>query len=154
MTSHIPTSEFDERVKKRLKRSYIGGYDNSIGTSYIANLVSRKGPKLTMVRKFTSRRHNNSVIFSLNVEDDVNVDCVTQKGFWPRGNICRPWVSRAAMHRQHIPESPERHENKRLNSYVYSTYTHDRYDDYRGTLSYNRYYAQWRGWLTFTSKYI
>jgi len=38
------------------------------------------------------------------------------------------------MHRQHIPQSPERHENNRYNSYVNSAYTQERYDDYRGTL--------------------
>ena len=94
---------------------------------------------MTMIRKFTSRRHNNSVSFRLNVEADANVDCVTQRGFWPRAIICRPWVSLAAMHRQHIPESREQHENKRYNSYVNSAYTQDCYDDYRGTLDYNRY---------------
>lgn len=63
--------------------SVLNVYDDTVTTDYISRFVTRNGPKVTMVRVFPSRRHDNKVTIRLNVEADVDADLVSQKGFWP-----------------------------------------------------------------------
>lgn len=90
----------NEYVRKRSRRYYVGGYDNTISQDYISRLVTRKGLKVTCVRIFPTRRQDNKVTIRLNVEADGNADLVLRRGFWPRGIVCHPWLSRTALRRR------------------------------------------------------
>lgn len=96
---YVDFSVASERVRRRSKRFYVGGYDETVTTDYVSRFVSKKGPKVTLVRIFPSRK-DNKVTIRLNVEADSNADLVLQRGFWPRGVICRPWMSRAVLRRR------------------------------------------------------
>lgn len=101
-------TELNGYKRKRSKRYFVGGYDDSVTKDFIANMVSKKGPKVTMVRKFQSRRQGGKVVIRLNVEADDKADLVLNRGFWPRGITCRPWLSKAALRRQYDSEATER----------------------------------------------
>lgn len=97
---YIDFPVMNEYMRKRSKRYYVGGYDDTITPDYISRFVTRKGPKVTFVRIIPTRRQDNKVTIRLNVEADCNADLVLGRGFWPRGVVCRPWLSRSALRRR------------------------------------------------------
>ena len=87
-------SDFSQFVKKRAKRYYLGGFKPTITRQRIENFVSRKGPTVTWVRIWHSRRNPNNVVIRLNVEDNQFTQLLENPAFWPRGVVCRPWLNR------------------------------------------------------------
>lgn len=128
------------RSRMRSKRFYVGGFDTTVTADDIASLVSRKGPKVTMVRIFPSRRQSDRVIIRLNVEADDNAELVTKRRFWPKGIVCRPWLSRAALQKRHGDHPPLEHqEYNRTQRGQYVKQSSNGYYDFTGIETYNRY---------------
>ncbi|MEW8546462.1 MAG: hypothetical protein AB2693_23335 [Candidatus Thiodiazotropha sp.] len=84
---------FVQFVKKRSQRYYLGGFKPSITRQRIEKYVNRRGPTVTWVRIWNSRRRPNNVIIRLNVEDNEYARLLESRTFWPRGVTCRPWVN-------------------------------------------------------------
>lgn len=87
-------NDFSQFIKKRAKRYYLGGFKPTITRQRIENFVSRKGPTVTWVRIWHSRRNPNNVVIRLNVEDNQFAQLLENPAFWPRGVVCRPWLNR------------------------------------------------------------
>lgn len=75
--------DFLQYVKKKPKRFYLGGFKPGVTPDLIRNFVSRRGPSVTWVRIWHSRRNPNSVVISLNIEDNSYAECITSPNFWP-----------------------------------------------------------------------
>lgn len=87
--------DFLQYVKKKPKRFYLGGFKPGVTPDLIRNFVSKRGPSVTWVRIWHSRRNPNSVVIRLNIEDNNYAECITSPNFWPRGVVCRPWVNKS-----------------------------------------------------------
>ncbi len=87
---------FAKHVRIPPKRYYIGGFKPSITEDKIYRYVTLRGPSVTMVRIFKSKRNQESVVIRLNVEPDVNANLIEQQYFWPQHVVCRPWVNRGS----------------------------------------------------------
>jgi hypothetical protein len=88
---------FDQYIRRRTKRFYLGGFRSSITESKLANYITKRGPKVTKISIFRKRKFPSSVTIRVNVEDDENVSGMTDDPyFWPKGVICRPWLSQGA----------------------------------------------------------
>ena len=85
--------DFQLFVKKKAKRYYLGGFKPSITRQRIENYVNRRGPTVTWVRIWNSKRRPNNVIIRLNVEDNDRAKFLENETFWPRGVTCRPWTN-------------------------------------------------------------
>ena len=85
--------DFEQFVKKKAKRFYLGGFKPSITRQRIENYVNKRGPTVTWVRIWNSKRRPNNVIIRINVEDNDRAKLLESERFWPRGVTCRPWVN-------------------------------------------------------------
>ena len=85
--------DFEQYVKKRAKRFYLGGFLPSVTRQVIAKYIKKRarGIKVTWIRIWKSRRNPNSVVIRLNVEDNDQAKLLERRSFWPRGVTCRPW---------------------------------------------------------------
>lgn len=90
-------SQFDCHVRKRTKSYYIGGFKNSITVNLIHQFISHKGLRAGTIKIFPCKRNSNDVIIRANIFADDNVHRIVEHGFWPRGVICKPWLSRNAL---------------------------------------------------------
>jgi hypothetical protein len=81
------------KKRKRTKRFYVGGFLPSISESEIGTYVNDRGPNVSKVTIFRNSRYNTATI-RVNVLDDEECYLLEEHGFWPRGIICRPWVTR------------------------------------------------------------
>lgn len=94
---HDDDGNFDQYVRRRTKRFYLGGFRSSITESKLANYITKRGPKVSKISIFRNRKFPSSVTIRVNVEDDDNVSSMTEDPyFWPKGVICRPWLSQGA----------------------------------------------------------
>lgn len=73
--------DFLQYVKKKPKRFYLGGFKPGVTPDLIRNFVSRRGPSVTWVRIWHSRRNPNSVVIRLNIEDNNYAECITSPNF-------------------------------------------------------------------------
>ena len=87
-------ADFAKYVKKKAKRYYLGGFVSSITWEKIARYVNRRGPSVSFIRIWHSRRNARNIVIRLNVEDNEFADLVESPTFWPRGVTCRPWRNR------------------------------------------------------------
>ena len=87
-------ADFLQYVKKKSKRFYLGGFKPEVTHDIIRTYVKRRGPTVTWLRIWPSKRNPNNVIIRLNVEDNEYADRLTSTHFWPRGVRCRPWVDK------------------------------------------------------------
>ena len=55
--------------------------------------MNRRGPTVTWVRIWNSKRRPNNVIIRLNVEDNDRAKFLENERFWPRGVTCRLWLN-------------------------------------------------------------
>jgi len=96
---HISTAndDFSVHVRKRSKRFFIGGFKDTMTIQNMNAYVTDRGPRVTMIRRFQSKRSQDDVIFRVNVEINDDVYLVEERGFWPRGVVCKPWLSRGAL---------------------------------------------------------
>ena len=85
--------DFEQYVKKRAKRFYLGGFLPSVTRHVIAKYIKKRarGIKVTWIRIWKSRRNPNSAVIRLNVEDNDQANLLERRSFWPRGVTCRPW---------------------------------------------------------------
>ena len=60
----------------------------------ITEYVTMRGPTVTWVSIWNSKRNPNNVVIRLNVTDNHLADMLEKRSFWPRGVTCRPWVDR------------------------------------------------------------
>ena len=96
-TSHATRDDdgdFVQYVKKTPRRYYLGGFLPSITEDKIARYVNRRGPTVTFVRIWHSKRNKRNVVIRLNIEDNASAALVESPAFWPRGVRCRPWLDR------------------------------------------------------------
>ena len=94
-TSHATRDDdgdFVQYVKKTPCRYYLGGFLPSITEDKIARYVNRRGPTVTFVRIWHSKRNKRNVVIRLNIEDNASAALVESPAFWPRGVRCRPWL--------------------------------------------------------------
>lgn len=105
--------DFISHVRKRTKHFFVGGFKNSITSRLISSYVNGKGLKVSMVKIFPTRRTSDDVIIRVNVEANGESSQIVEKGFWPRGVFCKPWLSRSAL-------STSRNSTERHTSYDYS----------------------------------
>lgn len=93
-TENIEDEEFSKFVKKKPRRYYLGGFKPGISRKLIEQYVRKRGPTVTWVRIWRSKRNANSLVIRLNVEDNQYAEFLEHSTFWPRGVICRPWINR------------------------------------------------------------
>ena len=104
-------SELFECVRKRTKRYYVGGFTSAMNSTMMYNYVTRRGPKVTKVNIYPSRRANDEVTIQLNVEANPESSLVEENGFWPRGIACKNWLTlkeQKSKHRTPRYEVPPR----------------------------------------------
>lgn len=83
--------------RRRTKRFFVGWFSNRISIDKLSTFVTNRGPKVTMMRKFISRRNPNKSGIRLYVESNDYADLVLEDGFWPKDIVCRPWLSRGSL---------------------------------------------------------
>lgn len=98
-----PEEDFSVYVRKRTHRYYIGGFNSEMNSTKIHNYVSRRGPKVTKVNIFPSRSARDEVTIQLNVEANSQSSLIEQREFWPRGIVCKPWLTPREQNRQRRP---------------------------------------------------
>ena len=86
--------DFVRFVKKRAKRYYLGGFMPTVTRQDIAKYVRKRGPTVTWISIWRSKRNRNNVIIRLNVEDNDRAELLESSSFWPLGVTCRPWRDR------------------------------------------------------------
>ena len=69
-TEDIDDDDFIKYIKKNSKRFYIGGFLPTITREKIERYVNKRGPTVTWVRIWQSRRSPRNVVVRLNVEDN------------------------------------------------------------------------------------
>ena len=86
--------DFVRFVKKRAKRYYLGGFMPTVTRQDIAKYVRKRGPTVTWISIWRSKRNRNNVIIRFNVEDNDRAELLESSSFWPLGVTCRPWRDR------------------------------------------------------------
>ena len=84
---------FSDFVRKRTKRYYVGGFKNSTTEEKLIQFIESKGLKVTWIHIWPSKRRGR-VVIRLNIEACGGCDRIAERGFWPRGVKCQPWMSR------------------------------------------------------------
>ena len=84
---------FSDFVRKRTKRYYVGGFKKSITEEKLIQFIESKGLKVTWIHIWPSKRRGR-VVIRLNIEACDGCDRIAERGFWPRGVKCHPWMSR------------------------------------------------------------
>ena len=74
-----------EYVKKRGRRYYLGGLMPTITREVIAEYVTMRGPTVTWVSIWNSKRNPDNVVIRLNVSDNHLPDILEKRSFWPGG---------------------------------------------------------------------
>lgn len=88
---------FTKYVKKRTLRFYLGGFEPTITENLLYRYVESRGPKVTLISIWPSRRNKENVVIRLNVEDNNDSSKLESPYFWPPGIECRPWRSQAEI---------------------------------------------------------
>ena len=133
--------DFSKYVYRRVKRFYVGGFNNSITTDKLCSYEQKRGVTVTWVTIFPIKQ-SNRVLIRLNVEDNDNSDYVLDNHFWPRFVVCKPWLSRGSRERRRHAANPQSQAYGSNDAHHYGRYDDyyddddDQYDDYR---YYDRY---------------
>ena len=90
--------DFTEYIRRPPKRFYIGGFTADVSTQKIFRYINKRGPTVTWIRAWPSKRNPNSAIIRLNVVDNHASSILLDKSFWPKGVICRPWKNRQSRY--------------------------------------------------------
>ena len=142
---HLDTEDddFSAHVRKRSKRFFIGGFKDTMSIQKMNTYVNARGPRVTMIRRFQSKRSPDDVIFRVNVEDNDNVHLVEERGFWPRGVVCKPWLSRGALKSRYEASNQHRVGQTRYGERQWPRYQTHEYsgnnDEFDNTFYTNRY---------------
>ena len=105
-TDDASDDDFENYVRKRTKRYYIGGFLPTITESKITSFVTRKGLNVSKVTVFRNKRRGTTVI-RLNMVNNPESRRVLDPGFWPKGVTCRPWLSYNAYRRNNQNSSSQ-----------------------------------------------
>ncbi|MCG7876974.1 MAG: hypothetical protein N0C90_11660 [Candidatus Thiodiazotropha endolucinida] len=84
--------DFEKYIRRKSKRFYVGGFKPSISEMKLRHYVQAKGARVSWVSIRRYEKHNKAVV-RLNV-DAEDASMVLERGFWPRGISCRPWLTR------------------------------------------------------------
>ena len=131
-TEDIDDDDFIKYIKKKSKRFYFGGFLPTITREKIERYVNKRGPTVTWVRIWQSRRRPRNVVVRLNVEDNEYTKYLESPSFWPRGITCKPWINRTSDRARHTGHGrnwvdPEHCESSR---YIYGRSDVDDYNPY------------------------
>lgn len=121
--------DFVQFVKKRVKRYYLGGFKPSITRQRIEHYVTKRGPTVTWVRIWNSKRRPDNVIIRLNVEDNDQARLLDSRSFWPKGVICRPWINGGNRYTSSKGDYNLSH-SKQLARHIYGRSDIDEYNPY------------------------
>lgn len=126
-------AEFDQYVKRRTRRFYLGGFRQSITEKKLAGYITRRGLKVTKISIFRNRgKYRNNVVIRVNVQDDDNANSMTDDPyFWPEGVVCRPWIPFGTYRKRRSYYNEEEDNN--------AEYDNDEYDHGRSQYNNNRY---------------
>ena len=91
--------------------------------------MNRRGPSVTWVRIWNSKRRPNNVIIRLNVEDNEYAQLLENRSFWPRGVTCRPWVNGSGRHNSRYGED-SRSQSDQLSRHIHGRSDIDDYNPY------------------------
>ena len=130
---------FDKYVRRRVKRFYVGGFNNTITTDKLISYVEKRGVTVTWVTIFPMRR-SHRVLIRLNVEDNDNSDFVLNNTFWPRHVMCKLWMTKNVRERL-SPRDNNRHNEPEYDNndrYQYNEHDDDYYNDNRND-NYDKY---------------
>ena len=94
-------ADFIQYVKRKPRRYYLGGFYPEVTEDVIEHYVSKRGPTVSFVRIWHSKRNKRDVVIRLNIEDNGSADLVETPTFWPRGVRCRPWLDRNERYHNH-----------------------------------------------------
>ena len=100
---------FHTPTRRRSKRYFIGGYTHSLSIPDLTSYVNSCGPTVTNVRVFPLRQTRNKIIVHVHVEANDCADTILQPDLWPRGVVCKRWLLRDALARQHNVNQRERY---------------------------------------------
>ena len=129
--------EFSTFVRKRTKRFYVGGFKSSITQEKLITYVESKGLTVTWVKIWISNK-SGRVIIRLNVEASGGYYRISEPGFWPKGAMCRPWVSKNVYTNSRKSRGGEGHYNSNYNGN--NDYNNGRYgNEYDGYGEYDQY---------------
>ena len=129
--------EFSTFVRKRTKRFYVGGFKSSITQEKLITYVESKGLTVTWVKIWISNK-SGRVIIRLNVEASGGYYRISEPGFWPKGAMCRPWVSKNLYTNSRKSRGGEGHYNSNYNGN--NDYNNGRYgNEYDGYGEYDQY---------------
>ena len=70
------------------------GLNRTLNVELLKKVITSKGPSVSSVRVYPSRRNSSKVILKLNLNDDELCDRVLDEGFWPSFVTCRRWGPR------------------------------------------------------------
>ena len=98
---------------KLAKRFYLGEFKPTVTRQVITSYVSKRGPTVTWVRIWKSKRNATNVVIRLNVEDNYLATLLESRSFWPRGVTCRPSRDRNDRAAYRKPTSGYRDETTR-----------------------------------------
>ncbi|MEW8562289.1 MAG: hypothetical protein AB2541_09295 [Candidatus Thiodiazotropha sp.] len=125
--------DFLQFVKKKARRYYLGGFKPTVTHERIRAYVTRRGPTVTWIRIWHSKRNPNNVVVRLNVEDNSSAHRVEGRSFWPPGVICKPWVNRSERHNERqysISSQRSDYEQVRSSTFMYGRSDIDDYNPY------------------------
>ena len=103
-----------------------------MNSNMIYNYVTRRGPKVTKVNIFPSRRANDEVTIQINVEANSDSSLLEERGFWPRGIVCKHWLSlkeQKAKHRHPRYDVPPRFSRSQWSSTNPDIESNNRFQD-------------------------
>ena len=121
---------FNSLSKRKQSGTTLGGFKPSISRQRIENYVNRRGPTVTWIRIWNSKRRPNNVIIRLNVEDNDRAKLLESATFWPRGVTCRPWEeNRARSKKSHDNEDTSSRSDK-LSHHIYGRSDIDDYNPF------------------------
>ena len=84
--------DFSEYVRRRVHSFYIGGFKRSITEVKLSVFVSNRGPTITKLLVIRNKRFDSAFV-KMNVEDNEQATWLENPFFWPRGIVCRPWIT-------------------------------------------------------------
>ena len=67
--------------KKRAKRYYLGGFMPTVTREVITEYITMRGPTVTWVSIWNSKRNPNNVVIRLNVTDNHLTDMLEKRSF-------------------------------------------------------------------------
>jgi len=81
--------DFTPYTRKRTKHYCVLGLNRTLNVDLLKKVITSKGPSVSSMRVYPSRRNSSKVILRLNLTDDELCDRVLDEGFWPSFVTCK-----------------------------------------------------------------